>query len=218
LRGLLSSFASGLRDLFSRKGVRFLPLLLQINGGLFFVAPARFAAYTALRVKIATSGDCGPGRDIRKVGDIMAFDTRELFARLIQCEAGGEGDIGMAAVASVIGNRARVPYGEFARVSQGGDFRRIIEQPGQFVCMRDVVGGEYNAQNVWNMDPEEIHYQIADWVMAGNTLSAVGESLFFYNPYSDQCPTYFPPGGIGVAYNRINNHCFYRPTEKYADT
>ncbi len=144
----------------------------------------------------------------------MPYTTRELLARLIKCEAGGEGDDGMAAVASVVRNRADVPYGEFFRVSQGGDIRKIIEQPGQFVCMRSTVGGEYNSQNVWNMDPEEIHYQIADWVLAGNTFSAVGDSLFFYNPYSETCPTYFPPNGMGVAYNRINQHCFYRPTEK----
>ena len=148
----------------------------------------------------------------------MPYSTRELLARLIKCEAGGEGDDGMAAVASVVRNRADVPYGEFFRVSQGGDIRKIIEQPGQFVCMRSTVGGEYNSQNVWNMDPEEIHYQIADWVLAGNTFSAVGDSLFFYNPYSETCPTYFPPNGMGVAYNRINQHCFYRPTEKYAES
>ena len=147
----------------------------------------------------------------------MPYTTRELLARLIKCEAGGEGDDGMAAVASVVRNRADVPYGEFFRVSQGGDIRKIIEQPGQFVCMRSTVGGEYNSQNVWNMDPEEIHYQIADWVLAGNTFSA-GDSLFFYNPYSETCPTYFPPNGMGVAYNRINQHCFYRPTEKYAES
>ena len=148
----------------------------------------------------------------------MPYTTRELLARLIKCEAGGEGDDGMAAVASVVRNRADVPYGEFFRVSQGGDIRKIIEQPGQFVCMRSTVGGEYNSQNVWNMDPEEIHYQIADWVLAGNTFSAVGDSLFFYNPYSETCPTYFPPNGMGVAYNRINQHCFYQPTEKYRDS
>ena len=32
----------------------------------------------------------------------------ELFARLIQCEAGGEGDNGMRAVASVVMNRVRI--------------------------------------------------------------------------------------------------------------
>lgn len=64
----------------------------------------------------------------------MPMDTRELFARLIQCEAGGEGTDGMQAVATVIMNRATIDYGEFSRVSQGGDVRSIITQPGQFVC------------------------------------------------------------------------------------
>ena len=111
----------------------------------------------------------------------MAYTERELLARLIQCEAGGEGEDGMRAVASVIMNRATVPYGEFFRISQGGNVRNIIEQPGQFVCMRETVNGNYNQQNVWNMDPQEIHYEIADWALAGNTLGAVGESLFFFN-------------------------------------
>ena len=81
----------------------------------------------------------------------MALDTRELFARLIQCEAGGEGTAGMQAVATVIMNRATTTVGEFARVNNGGDVRAIITQPGQFVCMRETVGGRYNAQNVYNM-------------------------------------------------------------------
>ena len=34
----------------------------------------------------------------------MTYSNRELLARLIECEAGGEGDIGMAAVASVVMN------------------------------------------------------------------------------------------------------------------
>ena len=56
----------------------------------------------------------------------MALDTRELFARLIQCEAGGEGTAGMQAVATVIMNRATVTEGEFARVNNGGDVRAVI--------------------------------------------------------------------------------------------
>ena len=148
----------------------------------------------------------------------MPYSERELLARLIQCEAGGEGEDGMRAVASVIMNRATVPYGEFFRVSEGGNVRNIIEQTGQFVCMRESVSGKYNSQNVWNMNPEEIHYEIADWALAGNTLGAVGESLFFFNPYSDKCPQYFPSNGIGVIYTRINEHCFYSPTEKYVNT
>lgn len=53
----------------------------------------------------------------------MPMDTRELFARLIQCEAGGEGEDGMKAIATVVMNRATIDYGEFARVSNGGDAR-----------------------------------------------------------------------------------------------
>ena len=67
----------------------------------------------------------------------MAYSDRELLARLIQCEAGGEGEQGMKAVASVVMNRVRAPGGEFARVSQGGSVRNIIFQPGQFVCARE---------------------------------------------------------------------------------
>lgn len=148
----------------------------------------------------------------------MAIDTRELFARLIQCEAGGEGEDGMRAVASVIMNRANVEYGEFARVSNGGDVRAIIEQQGQFVCLMTTVGGEYNSQNVYNMEPTDVHYEIADWALAGNTFSPVGNSLFFFNPYSNSCPRYFPSNQIGIIYNRVGEHCFYAPTEKYKST
>ena len=56
----------------------------------------------------------------------MAYSERELLARIIQCEAGGEGDNGMRAVASVVMNRVNVPNGEHARISQGGSIRNII--------------------------------------------------------------------------------------------
>lgn len=148
----------------------------------------------------------------------MPMTTREMFARMIKCEAGGEGEDGMKAVASVITNRANVDYGEFARVSQGGNFRRVMSQPGQFTCMMETVGGQYNPQNIYNMDPEEIHYEVADWAIANNTLNAVGESLYYFNPFKPDCPAYFPVNRTGVIYNHIHQHCFYTPTQKYAST
>lgn len=147
----------------------------------------------------------------------MPLDTRELFARLIQCEAGGEGDNGMRAVATVVMNRATVTNGEFSRINNGGDVRAIITQPGQFVCMRETVGGVYNSQNVYNMRPTEEHYEIVDWALSGGRLFGVDNSLFFFNPYSDTCPTYFPTR-VGVIHNRVGDHCFYIPTSYYADT
>ena len=147
----------------------------------------------------------------------MPMDTRELFARLIQCEAGGEGDNGMRAVATVIMNRATVTEGEFSRINNGGDVRAVITQPGQFVCMMESVGGSYNSQNVYNMRPTQIQYDIVDWALSGGRLPGVDNSLFFYNPYRPTCPTYFPTR-VGVIHNRVGDHCFYVPTPAYADT
>ena len=123
----------------------------------------------------------------------------------------------MRAVASVIVNRSRVPDGEFSRISNGGDIRAIIEQPNQFTCLKDTIGGVYNPQNVYNMIPEDIHYEIADWALAGNTDSSVGDSIFYFNPFSESCPTFFPSNN-GVIYNRVGDHCFYSPTQAYSDT
>ena len=143
----------------------------------------------------------------------MAFTVRELFARLIQCEAGGEGLEGMRAVASVIMNRVNIPYGEFARISNGGDVRAIITQPYQFTCLQT----QNNTQNIYNMNPTDIHYEVAEWALSGNTTASVGNSLFFLNPFSDTCPNFFP-SKVGIIYNRVGKHCFYAPTEAYKNT
>ena len=65
----------------------------------------------------------------------MAYSDRELLARLIQCEAGGEGENGMKAVAGVVMNRVNARGGEYAR--GGGESRygrhvrrRIHRTPG----------------------------------------------------------------------------------------
>ena len=92
----------------------------------------------------------------------MAYSDRELLARLIQCEAGGEGDIGMKAVAGVVMNRVHAKGGEYARVGKGS-IRNIIFQPYQFVC-----------------------------AIAGNRVPDVAESLWFYNPFGPKCRSRFP--------------------------
>lgn len=145
------------------------------------------------------------------------MSTRELFARMIKCEAGGEGIGGMQAVATTIMNRVHVAYGEYLRTGQG-DLRRILEQPGQFTCHMTVVGGLPNPQNIWNTAPEQIHFDIADWALAGNSHSGVIETLWYMNPFSVVCPPYFPYNRSGVQYNRIAEHCFFQPTELYALT
>ena len=135
---------------------------------------------------------------------------------MIQCEAGGEGDDGMRAVASVVMNRVNAPGGEYARVGKGS-LPNIIYQKGQFDCVREVVGGKPNNQLVYNMSPEQIHYDIAEWAIAGNRLTNLGQALWFYNPYSPNCRGNFP-SDVGYFVIRIGNHCFYNPTSAYANT
>ena len=146
----------------------------------------------------------------------MAYSDRELLARLIQCEAGGEGDTGMRAVASVVMNRVRATEGEYARLGQGS-IRNIIYQPGQFTCAMEMVGGEYNPQNIYNMNPTEIHYAIADWAIGGDRLTNLGQALWFFNPFSPVCRQSFP-SQVGTLVARIGEHCFYNPTPAYRET
>ena len=143
------------------------------------------------------------------------MDDLELFARAIQCEAGGEGDSGMKAVASVIMNRVNVSYGEYGRKVK--NLQQAILMPGQFNCASTELGSQYNPQNIYNMRPEQIHYDIANWAIAGNRLAGLGQALWFYNPYDAGCRPNFP-SAVGAYVVRIGNHCFYNPTEAYADT
>ncbi len=148
----------------------------------------------------------------------MPYSERELLARLVQCEAGGEGDNGMKAVATVVMNRVYSSVGEYARISQGGNIRNIIYQPRQFDCATDDLFGRYNPQNIFNMVPTDIHYYIADWALSGNRLNEIGECLWYYNPFNPSCSSVFPANGSGAFHTRLGEHCFYRPTELYADT
>ena len=120
----------------------------------------------------------------------MAYSDRELLARLIQCEAGGEGDIGMKAVAGVVMNRVRASAGEYARVGQGS-IRKIILQPGQFTCAMETVRGQPNQQNIYNMRPEDVQYQIAQWAMAGPVV---------LQPLQPHLPPQLPQRGGGLCH------------------
>lgn len=145
----------------------------------------------------------------------MAYSDRELLARLVECEAGGEGETGMKAVASVVMNRVNITYGEYGRLQK--NIRSIVFQPGQFDCVRESIGGRVNMQNIYNMRPTQVNYDVADWAIAGNRLTNLGFALWYFNPFSPTCREYFP-SNVGRFVIRIGDHCFYNPTKAYADT
>ena len=72
----------------------------------------------------------------------------------------------MRALASVVMNIVNASEGEYARVSQGGSISNIIYQQGQFDCARETIGGKYNSQNIYNMNPTDVEYSIADWALS----------------------------------------------------
>ena len=144
----------------------------------------------------------------------MAYSDLELLARIVECEAGGEGETGMKAVASVVMNRVQVDYGEYGRLYT---IREVVYQRGQFTCAMETVGGVYNMQNIYNMRPTQVHYDIANWAIAGNRLTNLGFALWFYNPFSVTCRDNFP-SRVGEFVIRIGDHCFYNPTPAYAET
>ena len=146
---------------------------------------------------------------------MVAYSDRELLARILQCEAGGEGENGMKAVASVVMNRVYATVGEYSRL--GGSIRNVIFQKGQFDCATETLGGSYNPQNIYNVNPQNEHFSIADWAIAGNRLWNLGQALWYFNPFSTTCRQNFP-GKSGVFAVRIGNHCFYNPTDYYAET
>ena len=129
----------------------------------------------------------------------------ELLARLIQCEAGGEGVIGMQAVASVIMNRVEQSMGEYGRYNSIPD---VVYAPRQFECATN------QPQSIYNMSPQQIHYDIARWAISGGRLADLSEALWFFNPYSADCRANFPNNN-GYLQTRIGNHCFYNPSNGY---
>lgn len=145
----------------------------------------------------------------------MAFSNLEILARIILCEAGGEGENGMKAVACVVMNRVHVSYGEYSRLPH--EIRYIIYQQGQFDCVREEIRGVFNPQTIYNMRPEQIHYDIANWAIAGNRLTNLGQALWYFNPFIPTCRQNFP-SAVGEFVVRIGDHCFYNPTEAYALT
>ncbi|HZK27930.1 MAG TPA: cell wall hydrolase [Thermoclostridium sp.] len=147
----------------------------------------------------------------------MPLPAREMFARMLRCEAEGEGLGGMQAVATVIMNRVHVPYGEYMKLNQG-DLRKVLLQRFQFTCAMETVYGQYNAQNIYNIPARQQDYEVADWALSGNKHPGAGECLWYYNPFSPTCSNYFPQTMTGSYFNRIGEHCFYSPTPRYADT
>lgn len=130
----------------------------------------------------------GPGRD------------RELLAKTLMAEAGGEGRRGMLAAGSVIANRAKSGrYGD----GLGG----VIMKPGQFSAWNGVTGyaDGKGGLDMGKIKPSPEAYQVADMILSGRYQDPTGGATHYYNPSVAN-----PDWGqkAGGSWQRIGNHVF----------
>ena len=71
----------------------------------------------------------------------MAYSDLELLARIVKCEAGGEGLNGMRAVASVVMNRVNITYGEYGRLHTVREV--VFQQANGVTQFSPVANGSY---------------------------------------------------------------------------
>lgn len=128
------------------------------------------------------------------------MDTRELLAKTLMAEAGGEGLLGMIAAGSVINNRAKA--GGYGKGIDG-----VIMKPGQFSAWNSVTGYA-NGQGGLDMPkirPSELAYQATDKLLSGNYEDPTGGATHYYNPAAAN-PKWGQRGGGD--WKRIGNHVF----------
>ena len=130
----------------------------------------------------------------------MNLSDRELLARMIQAEAGNQGELGMRAVAAVMDNRRRAQgYG-------GNTFRDVLLAPGQFSPANSITGyaGGEQGVDLNQLQASQTAYAVADAVMGGNLEDPTGGALNFLNPDISQ-PSWLSTMGNTV---KIGDHLF----------
>lgn len=106
------------------------------------------------------------------------LSDRELLAKTLAAEAGGEGYEGLLAAGAVIANRAN------AGGRYGDGLRGVIMKPGQFSAWNSVTGyaGGQGGLDMDRIRPSADAYRAADAIISGNYRSPVGNRTHYYNP------------------------------------
>lgn len=125
---------------------------------------------------------------------------REILAKTLMAEAGGEGYGGMLAAGAVIDNRRESG-------GYGDGLEGVIMKPGQFSAWNGVTGyaGGEGALNMSTMSPSEDAYAAADAILTGNYEDPTGGATHYYNPNVANPKWGQAAGGDWTA---IGNHVF----------
>ena len=98
-----------------------------------------------------------------------SMSERELFARLVMAEAGGEDLTGQIMVANVVLNRVNCGYGGDTTITD------VIYRPGQFEPV--------STGRIWSITPSASVYEAVDRALAGEDYS--NGALYFVSAYCD---------------------------------
>lgn len=131
---------------------------------------------------------------------MIPYNDRELLARTLTAEAGGEGLLGMLAAGAVINNR--VGTGGY-----GDSLRDVILKPGQFSAWNSLTGyaGGQGGLDMQSIRATEEAYQATDKLLSGDYEDPTGGATHYYNPAVAQ-----PKWGMtaGGDWKPIGNHVF----------
>lgn len=132
--------------------------------------------------------------------DVANPKTRDLLAKTLMAEAGGEGEQGMLAAGAVIQNRVKAG-------GYGNSVDGVIMKPGQFSAWNGVTGyaGGQGGLNMDSMKPSDSAYRVADMLLSGQYQDPTGGATHYYNP-SVANPKWGERNGGD--WQRIGNHIF----------
>ncbi len=121
---------------------------------------------------------------------------KELLARLLYAEAGGEGNTGMLLVGNVCINRVVANCLEFKKITS--ITQMIYQRPGGF---------EGTRSPLFNAKPSTLRLELARRAIVFWRGYPATNSLFFRTPINGTCLNRF----YGPLAGRYKNHCFYDP-------
>ena len=120
----------------------------------------------------------------------VVMSERDLFARLVMAEAGGEDLTGQIMVANVVLNRVNCAYSGSTTITD------VIYRPGQFEPV--------STGRIWSVYPSASVYEAVDRAMAGEDYS--NGALYFVSAYCDA--SWFESDLTRVAEH--GGHVFYK--------
>ena len=121
---------------------------------------------------------------------VSTMSERDLFARLVMAEAGGEDMIGQIMVANVVLNRVNCAYGGDTTITD------VIYRSGQFEPV--------STGRIWSVTPTASVYEAVDRALAGEDYS--NGALYFISAYCDA--SWFESALTCVAEH--GGHVFYK--------